>query len=229
MFTGLVEGQATVAAIEPDGPGVRLLVQPPSEIEQLGPTDIVKIGDSIATNGCCLTVVAVGNGVASDSSAATNSGAWAFEAGEETLSRTNIGRLQVGDRVNFERSLPASSRLGGHFVQGHVDCLGEVDEILPDGEWTKIFFRIPLQYGRQLVEKGSITIDGISLTVVDVEDAASTTRFSVALIPHTLDVTTLGSRAVGDVVNIETDILGKYAERFLRGQKNPHGNETRGG
>lgn len=203
MFTGLVEGQTTVAAIKPDGPGVRLSLTPPSDLEQLGPHDVVKLGDSIATNGCCLTVISLENGV------------WLFEAGEETLSRTNIGRLKVGDRANFERSLPASARLGGHFVQGHVDCLGTVDEIVPDGEWTKLFFRIPLRYGRQLVEKGSVAVDGISLTVVDVIDEAESTRFSVALIPHTLEVTTLGVRQVGDVVNIETDVLGKYAERFL--------------
>lgn len=207
MFTGLVEGQAKVAAIQPDGPGVRLLLQPPETLEQLGPNDVVKIGDSIATNGCCLTIISL------------DDGQWAFEAGEETLSRTNIGKLSVGDRVNFERSLPASARLGGHFVQGHVDCLGTVDEVLPDGEWTKIFFKIPAEYGRQLVPKGSITVDGISLTVVDVEDAADFTRFSVALIPHTLEVTTLGVREVGHAVNIETDILGKYAARFLGNQQ----------
>lgn len=207
MFTGLVEGQAEVAAIEPDGPGVRLLLQPPADLQQLGPADVVSIGDSIATNGCCLTVVSLENGL------------WTFEAGEETLSRTNIGRLKTGDKANFERSLPASARLGGHFVQGHVDCLGTVDEIQADGEWTKIYFRIPSRYGRQLVEKGSVAVDGISLTVVDVEDGPQTTRFSVALIPHTLEVTTLGSRQQGDAVNIETDILGKYAERFLSGQR----------
>lgn len=207
MFTGLVEGQAIVSAIEPDGPGVRLILSPPPDLVSLGETDVVRIGDSIAINGCCLTVVAI------------DDGKWVFEAGEETLSRTNIGKLSAGDTVNFERSLPANARLGGHFVQGHVDCLGTVSEILPDGEWTKIFFEIPSQYGRQLVEKGSITVDGISLTVVDVEDGPDSTRFSVALIPHTLEITTLGKRDVGDPVNIETDILGKYAERFLSGQR----------
>ena len=223
MFTGLVEGQAKVTAIEPDSPGVRLFLQPPANIAMLGPNDVVKIGDSIATNGCCLTVISTNSGISTDD------GVWAFEAGEETLSRTNIGRLKTGDRVNFERSLPASARLGGHFVQGHVDCLGEVDEILPDGDWTKIYFRIPSQYGRQLVEKGSIAIDGISLTVVDVEDGDDSARFSVAIIPHTLEVTTLGVRKVGDAVNVETDILGKYAERFLSGQRQNDGHETRGG
>lgn len=205
MFTGLVEGQATVSAIEPDGPGVRLFLSPPADLTSLGANDFVRVGDSIATNGCCLTVISL------------DDGHWLFEAGEETLSRTNIGRLEAGDRVNFERSLPASARLGGHFVQGHVDCIGIVDAIEQDGEWTKMLFRVPARYGRQLVEKGSVAVDGISLTVVDVADSADSTRFSVALIPHTLELTTLGVRNVGDAVNIETDILGKYAERFLGG------------
>ena len=113
--------------------------------------------------------------------------------------------------MNLERPLPAGGRLGGHFVQGHVDGVGAVESVERDGEWVTMWFRIPAELGRQMVTKGSVTIDGVSLTLVDVE----TERFSVALIPHTLDVTTLGVRQPGDAVNIETDILGKYVLKFM--------------
>lgn len=164
-----------------------------------------RIGDSVATNGCCLTVVAI------------EGPRWAFEAGAETLSKTNLGRLKPGDPVNLERALPAGGRLGGHFVQGHVDGVGEVATMERDGEWTTIWFRVPEHLTAQMVAKGSITVDGVSLTLVNVERES----FSVALIPHTLSVTTLGTRRVGDAVNIETDILGKYVQKFLSQQREP--------
>ena len=198
MFTGLVEGRGRVVGVTPEAAGVLLVVDPPRPLHG-EPGDPVRPGDSIAINGCCLTVIAAERGT------------WAFQAGSETLSRTNLGRLRPGDAVNLERSLPATGRLGGHFVQGHVDDVGAVDTIEREGEWTKMWFRTPPRLTRQMVSKGSITVDGVSLTLVDVEPE----RFSIALIPHTLQATTLGTRNVGDPVNIETDILGKYVEKLL--------------
>jgi riboflavin synthase len=199
MFTGLVEGRGTIAQLTPAGTSLALAVRPPESM--VGPpTDAVRVGDSVAINGCCLTVTrATGD-------------AWEFQAGAETLSRTNLGRLQVGDVVNLERALPVSGRLGGHFVQGHIDSVGRVDAIQRDGEWITMWFRVPPRLTRQIVEKGSVAVDGVSLTLVSVE----LERFSVALVPHTLEVTTLGVRRTGDEVNIETDVLGKYVEKMLR-------------
>lgn len=194
MFTGLVEGQGKVAAIVSEGDAIRLDISLPDEIGSgLG------IGDSVSINGCCLTVIELADGTA------------AFQAGTETLSKTNLGKLSDGHPVNLERSLPVDGRLGGHFVQGHVDGVGEVAEIDRDGEWVTMWFRVPVELAKFLVPKGSVAVDGISLTVVEVKDD----RFSVALIPHTLEVTTLGIRDIGHPVNIETDILGKYVERLL--------------
>ncbi len=195
MFTGLVEGRGVVAAMTPDDGTVELAISPPPSMLPAG----AAIGDSVAIDGCCLTVVSCADDC------------WAFQAGEETLSKTSLGRLSVGDAVNLERSLPVNGRLGGHFVQGHVDGTGVVDEAVQDGEWTTMWFRIPESLSRLMVPKGSVAIDGVSLTLVNVEPE----RCSVALIPHTLELTTLGLRRVGDAVNIETDILGKYTIKFL--------------
>lgn len=196
MFTGLVEGLATVQSISENGPGVDLTIAPASSLVDLSSS---QIGDSVAINGCCLTIIQIGEN------------SWVFQAGTETLSKTNLGELIPQAKVNIERSLRPTDRLGGHFVQGHVDGTGVVDTIERDGEWTNIWFRVPPRLTRQMVAKGSVTVDGVSLTLVNVEPE----RFSVALIPHTLEVTTLGARQVGDTVNIETDILGKYMEKFL--------------
>lgn len=194
MFTGLVEGQATVRTVTPEGAAVRLVLEVPPEF-----TGEVRLGDSIALNGCCLTVVEI------------DGSSCAFQAGTETLSKTNLGEFQPGSRVNVERAVAVGARLGGHFVQGHVDGTGRVERIEQDGEWTTMWFQVPSPLTRQMVKKGSITVDGISLTLVQVE----IDRFSVALIPHTLTVTTLGQRKVGDTVNIETDILGKYVQKLI--------------
>jgi riboflavin synthase len=161
-----------------------------------------QIGDSIAINGCCLTVVARDGDVL------------AFEAGSETLSRTNLGRLAIGSRVNLERSLKVGDRLGGHFVSGHVDALGTLERRVAEGPWAFLWFRVPEMLTRQMASKGSIAVDGVSLTLVDV----TANSFSVALIPHTLSVTTLGRLQPGDAVNIETDLLAKYVERQLSAQ-----------
>lgn len=159
-----------------------------------------QMGDSICINGCCLTVVAI-DGAKLD-----------FEAGEETLSRTNLGKLIVGSHVNLERSLAVGDRLGGHYVTGHVDDLGRLAERRDDPPWSNLKFSMPPRLASQVAAKGSIAIDGISLTVVD----ADADSFTVALIPHTLDVTTLGNRRVGDEVNLETDVLAKYVQRSLQ-------------
>jgi riboflavin synthase len=157
------------------------------------------VGDSVAVNGCCLTVVAASNGEL------------AFDAGPETLRLTNLGRLRPDDPVNLEPSLRAGDPLGGHLVTGHIDGLGTVDVRLDDGEWCTMWFRAAGPLLRQMASKGSVTVDGVSLTLVAVE----ADRFSVALIPHTLASTTLGRLAVGDEVNLETDVLAKYVERQL--------------
>ena len=159
----------------------------------------VAIGDSICVNGCCLTVVKIDGNLLE------------FDAGSETLSRTNLGRLVVGDPVNLERSLKPDSRMGGHYVSGHVDSLGQVKSRNDDGEWAEFYFSVPESLTRQMASKGSVTVDGISLTLVDVQSDC----FSVAIVPHTLSVTTLGQRQVGDQVNIETDLLAKYVQRQL--------------
>jgi riboflavin synthase len=194
VFTGLVESLAVVSAIIPEGPGVRLVVGDALVLAGL------KLGDSVAVNGCCLTVIEIAHDT------------FAFQAGSETLSRTNLGELTPGDGVNLERSLQLGDRLGGHLVTGHIDGVGVVDVRDEEGEWAKFWFRVPSELARQMASKGSVAVDGVSLTLVDVERE----RFSVALIPHTLAVTTLGRRAVGDRVNIETDLLAKYVERQLR-------------
>ena len=194
MFTGLVESLAAVAEIIPEPPGVRLVIR---ESRIAG---AAAVGDSIALNGCCLTVVAV------------ESDRLAFQAGEETLSRTNLGELKSGDMLNLERSLKLGDEIGGHLVSGHIDGIGIVDRRLDDAEWCTMWFRFPPALSGQLASKGSIAVDGVSLTLVDVE----ADRFSVALIPHTLTVTTLGHRQTGDRVNLETDILAKYVEKGVR-------------
>jgi len=198
MFTGLVEGMGRVARIDEQPPGKKLTFA-------LGPlAEGLKVGDSVAINGCCLTAIAV----AGDQ--------LAFEAGSETLSRTNLGRLAVGSSVNIERSLRLGDSLGGHLVTGHIDGLGELVRRQDDQDWSFFWFRAAPPLMRQMASKGSITVDGVSLTLVDVEADV----FSVALIPHTLQVTTLGERRLGDAANLETDILAKYVERQLawRGQ-----------
>ncbi|MGI9429635.1 MAG: riboflavin synthase [Bythopirellula sp.] len=193
MFTGLVQSLAAVHEIVAEGPGVRLTIAEAEIAEGAA------LGDSIAVNGCCLTVVAKGEG------------AVAFEAGPETLAKTTLGELHAGDRVNLETSLRMGDELGGHLVSGHIDGVGRVDRRHDDAEWSTFWFRVPDPLTRQMASKGSVAVDGVSLTLVEVEGD----RFSVALIPHTLAVTTLGALQVDDRVNIETDLLAKYVERQL--------------
>ena len=193
MFTGLVEAKIPLVESLLEGTGKRMGFD-------LGPIcDGVRIGDSIAINGCCLTVVAM-----------DGTTCW-FELGAETLSRTSLGKLETSQTANCERSLKVGDRMGGHFVTGHIDGQGTLERRRDEGEWSYFYFQAPLNLLRQMASKGSITIDGVSLTLVDANDQF----FSVALIPHTLGNTTLGNLQVGDEVNLETDILAKYAQRAL--------------
>jgi riboflavin synthase len=195
MFTGLVEALGIVRRLEADGAGRQLAVAEPRLAPELA------LGESVAVNGACLTVVE------------QNGDAFSFQVGPETLQRTNLGELQVGDRVNLERSLRLSDRLGGHLVQGHIDGLGKVASRQREGDWEEIWFSCPAELAAQMVSKGSVAIDGISLTLVDV----GMDRFSVALIPHTLEHTTLGWKQPGATVNLETDLIAKYVWKCLKG------------
>jgi riboflavin synthase len=193
MFTGLVETMAEVVEVIPEPPGVLLVIREPRLAVN------AKIGDSVALNGCCLTAISVGGD------------RLAFQAGAETLSRTNLGELAAGKHVNVEMPLKAGEPIGGHYVTGHIDGLGTIDQQHNEADWCMMWIRAPHGLMRQMASKGSIAVDGVSLTLVDVTDD----RFSVALIPHTLAATTLGERKLGDHVNLETDVLAKYVQRQL--------------
>jgi riboflavin synthase len=193
MFTGLIEALGVVREVIPTGAGRDLLIETPSIAADLS------LGESVSVNGCCLTVVE------------RDSQTCRFQAGPETLRRTNLGDLCPSDSVNLERSLRVGDRLGGHIVQGHIDGVGHVGRLLSDGDWVLFWFTCPPELAAQMVSKGSVAVDGVSLTLVDVEE----NRFSVALIPHTLAHTTLGSKKPGDPVNLETDLLAKYVHKYL--------------
>ena len=193
MFSGIVEALGTLAEIRAEPPGCRLIVRQGQIAAETA------VADSISVNGCCLTVVEVGGDT------------FAFQAGPETLARTNLGDLRPGSPVNLERALVVGGRLGGHFVSGHIDAVGTLVERQDYGEWCTSWFSVPRDLARQMASKGSIAVDGVSLTIVD----SLPDRFSVALIPYTLAVTTLGALAIGGKVNLETDILAKYIERLV--------------
>ena len=194
VFTGLVEEKARVESLIQTGDNFRLRVA--CSLVHEG----AAIGDSISVNGCCLTVVEQADSVLG------------FDAVPETMLRTNLGQLVEGSPVNLERALRPDTRLGGHYVTGHIDGLGTVKQIDQNEEWWKFYVKVDAALARQMASKGSVAIDGVSLTLVDVTDGG----FSVVLIPHTLEVTTIGGRAVGEPVNIETDLLAKYVERQLQ-------------
>jgi riboflavin synthase len=194
MFTGLVEALGTVVAMAPTGAGSRLVLREPALAPEL------VVGESVSVNGACLTVVA------------HEAETFAFEVSPETLRRTNLGQLAPGARVNLERAVRLGDRMGGHKVQGHIDGIGWIDRRLPEGEWVTMWFRCPEELAAQMVSKGSVAVDGISLTVVDV----SRDGFSVALIPHTLEHTTLGFVGPGAAVNLETELLAKYVWRYFQ-------------
>lgn len=197
MFSGLVETMAKIVRVISEPGGVRIQMRRPIEFND------VQIGDSIAVQGCCLTVVEC------------SLDSLSFQAGMETLSRTTLGRLVEGDHVNCERSLRLGDRIGGHLVTGHIDGLGKVAERLDNADWSDLVIQAPPELMIQMASKGSITVDGISLTLVRVTEA----DFSVALIPHTLSATTLGQVKPGSMVNLETDLLAKYVQRQLAGSR----------
>ncbi len=194
MFTGIVREVGQVVAVDGDAAGMRLEIAAPETARALA------VGDSVSVGGCCLTVVTVAGGRI------------AFEAVPETLARTSLGRLAPGARVNLEPALRAGDPLGGHYVQGHVDGLGTVRSVEPDGDGRRLWVDAPPEITRYVVEKGSITVEGTSLTVAALDGQG----FAIALIPHTLAVTTLGDLAPGDPLNLETDVLAKYVERLLK-------------
>lgn len=193
MFTGIVECVAEVVGVEPRAEGARLVVRAPAIAAE------ARLGDSIAVNGACLTV------------AAREAERLAFDAVRETLARTALGALRPGARVNLERALRADGRLDGHIVQGHVDETGTVRELRRAASDTRLFVAASPAFTDWLVEKGSVAVDGVALTVVGLGQGG----FDVALIPHTLAVTTLGGLAPGAAVNLEADVLGKYVRRYL--------------
>lgn len=195
MFTGIVEELGVVEGIEDQGDAVRLTLRAPHVV-----TD-AKVGDSIAVNGCCLTV------------AEREPETFTADLMRETLDKTSLGALEPGAAVNLERAVTPSTRLGGHIVQGHVDGTGRIVERTTSEHWEVIEVSLPADLSRYLVPKGSITVDGISLTVVDVHDGRSS--FTVSLIPETLARTTLGTKESGDPVNLEVDVVAKYVERLL--------------
>ena len=192
MFTGIVEELGEVAGIEPGAASARLRVHGPLV------TSDARHGDSIAVNGVCLTVVDVADGH------------FTADVIAETLQRSSLGSLTPGSRVNLERSVPAGGRLSGHIVQGHVDGTARILAREPGDTWVDVWFELPPPLARYVAEKGAVAIDGISLTVCDVTGD----RFSVSLIPTTLDLTTLGAANPGDVVNLEADVVAKYVERL---------------
>jgi riboflavin synthase len=196
MFTGLVETLGTVAAVEKTANGIRLSVKPAGDYE-------LQMGDSVSVNGVCLTVTQLARDIS-------------FDVSPETMRSTNLGELKARDKVNLERALRLSDRLGGHIVTGHVDGVGTVKDRKQAGEYTFYTFEAPAEILRYIVKKGSITIDGISLTVVELDSRA----FSVAIIPHTMKATNIGNKGIGDRVNLEADIIGKYVEKFLRKEDN---------
>ena len=192
MFTGIVEELGTVAALERLDDAARITID-------CGLLDDVRTGDSIAVNGCCLTVTE------------HDGRRWTADVMQESLDRTSLGSLGEGDQVNLERAMLVTARLGGHIVQGHVDGFGTIVERRPSEHWEILEISLPPGLAPLLVEKGSIAVDGVSLTVVTVDDES----FTVSLIPETLARTTLGTRSVGDRVNLEVDVVAKHVARLV--------------
>ncbi|MDN5746897.1 MAG: riboflavin synthase [Nocardioidaceae bacterium] len=204
MFTGIVEELGTVIAVEDQGDARRLTFTADITLNESG------LGDSIAVNGCCLTL------------AERTDTTWTADVMRETLDKTSLGALRTGEQVNLERAVTAEKRLGGHIVQGHVDAVGTIAARTASEHWELVEVAIPADLGRYVVEKGSITIDGVSLTVVEI----GTDDLTVSLIPETLARTTLGSRQLGEQVNLEVDVLAKHLEKlalpYLENGPHPH-------
>jgi riboflavin synthase len=198
MFTGIIEGFGTISAIQPVGKGRKISIEADFILDQ------ASIGDSIAANGACLTVVRI------------DKNRFDVDISPETVTRTTFNTIRVGDRVNLERALKLSDRIDGHLVSGHIDGIGIVKQKKSSDNAVLLSFGVPEAFTRYMIKKGSVAVDGISLTINDLE----TDRFEVSIIPHTARLTTLAEKKVGDPVNIETDMIGKYVERLLSGNKN---------
>ena len=200
MFTGIVEELGTVESLDLlEGDAARLTIRGPKVTEDAGH------GDSISVNGCCLTVVETG------------AGTFTADVMRETLRRTSLGGVEKGSTVNLERAVTAHARLGGHIVQGHVDGVGTIASREPAEHWEVVRVAAGPEILKYVAEKGSIAVDGVSLTVTDVDDATST--FGISLIPTTLELTVLGRNKIGDTVNLEVDVIAKYVERLLTAPK----------
>ena len=193
MFTGIVRERGRVASVDGDGNGIRIRLEAPLTAGE------VAIGDSVSLNGCCLTVVE------------STDGTLAFDAVPETLARSSLEGLETGSELNVESALRAGEPLGGHYVQGHVDGVGTVRSVEPEGDGRRIWFDAPSDVLRYCVDKGSVAVDGVSLTIAGLDENG----FAVALIPHTLSATTLGTLEAGARVNLEADVLAKYVERLV--------------
>ena len=194
MFTGIIEGLGTITMIRPSGQGKRLT------IEADYPLDQTKIGDSIAVSGACLTVVVI------------DGKSFEVDVSPETLSKTTFGRAKIGDDVNLERALRLSDRIDGHLVSGHIDGTGSVKNIKTSGNAIIITFAVSESLSRYMIIKGSVAVDGISLTI----NSCDKISFEVSIIPHTAKLTNIGLKKIGDHVNIETDMIGKYVDRFVK-------------
>jgi len=207
MFTGIIEGLGTISSIRPVGQGSRLAVEAGFELKG------TKIGDSVAVNGACLTVVAISGK--------------RFEAdvSPETLEKTTFGQVKIGEQVNLERALLLSSRVDGHLVSGHVDAIGIIARREAAGNATLVTVEIPPEAARYIIPKGSVAVDGISLTVNQCDEGS----FGVSIIPHTGLISTVGFKKIGERVNIETDMIGKYVERFLLADKAAENDAKEGG
>jgi riboflavin synthase len=207
MFTGIIEGLGTIAAIQASGKGRRLTVSADFDLLHS------RVGDSIAVNGVCLTAVEIG------------SRRFVADVSPETLDRTTFGKARIGERVNLERALRLSDRLDGHLVSGHIDGMGTIDQKKTIGNAVIIVIKVPESLSRYMIQKGSVAVDGTSLTI----NQYSAGNFEVSIIPHTAGLTTIGFKAAGAPVNIETDMIGKYVERFLMPHRQPRAHETPSG
>ncbi|GBC59687.1 riboflavin synthase [Desulfonema ishimotonii] len=197
MFTGIIEGLGTVAGIQPSGQGMKLTLEADFSL------DGTRLGDSIAVNGACLTAVALAGR------------RFTVDVSPETVARTTFGRISIGQRVNLERALRLSDRLDGHLVSGHIDGMGRMKDRRAESNAIIITFGADRTLTRYMIEKGSVAIDGVSLTI----NRCDRDSFDVSIIPHTAKLTTVGFKKVGDPVNIETDMIGKYVERFVTGTR----------
>jgi riboflavin synthase len=205
MFTGLIQDIGKIQSVERKGEGIRLTISTQLDLSH------TKIGDSISLDGACLTVVGL------------SGRALTVDASPETLRRTTLSTVREGQPVNLEMPLKMSDPLGGHFVAGHVDGTGEIIEVAPEGNFMRYRFRVPAEIARYLIEKGSVAVDGISLTITECQDQ----EFMVSIIPHTTQSTTLGKKKAGDRVNVENDLIAKYVEKFMRREDSPKRESSR--